>query len=88
MPYIAQKDRPRIFTVATRLSEEIETEGDLNFAIFTLLDKFVARQGGPRYTNYNKAMGVLDCCAREYYRRRVASYEDQAVERNGDIPTP
>lgn len=88
MPYIHQDRRKWIDQCVIGLADQIDYEGDMNYAIFRLLDEFVVRQGGPSYVNYNKAMGVMDCCAREYYRRRVAPYEDQAIERNGDIPLP
>lgn len=88
MPYISKPNRKFIDDNMESITIEINSEGDLNYTIFRLLDEFVADNGGPSYINYNKVMGVLDCCAREYYRRRVAPYEDKAIERNGDIPLP
>ena len=46
-----------------------------------MLDVYAA--GG--YAVYNRAMGVFDCAAREFYRRVVAPYEDKKIMENGDV---
>ena len=33
-------------------------------------------------------MGVLDCVKQEFYRRKLAPYEDVAIQKNGDINEP
>jgi len=39
----------------------------------------------PKYFNYNRAMGVLESCKLEFYRRFVGRYEDKKIKENGDI---
>jgi len=37
------------------------------------------------YFHYNRAMGVLASAMQEFYRRRVAPYEDVKIAENGDV---
>jgi hypothetical protein len=37
------------------------------------------------YADFNAAIGALECCKSELYRRMVGPYEDQAIARNGDV---
>lgn len=37
------------------------------------------------YHDYNDAVGVLECCKMELYRRQAAPYEDIKIEQNGDV---
>ena len=39
----------------------------------------------PRYADLDAAIGALECAKLELYRRKIAGYEDQAIEKNGDI---
>lgn len=36
------------------------------------------------YQDYNSLVGMLECCKQEFYRRAVASYEDEKIKENGD----
>lgn len=84
MPYIKKEARelldPEIDALIARLRNVID--GNVNYTITRLIDALYG-QGG--YAVYNRAMGVLDCVAREFYRRRVAPYEDEKIEENGDV---
>lgn len=57
-------------------------DGIMNYVI-TRLTLNVYGVGG--YAIFNRAMGVLDCVAREFYRRKVAPYEDKKIKENGDV---
>lgn len=61
---------------------EDQIDGVMNYTISRLTDCFYGMGG---YTVYNRAMGVLDCVAREFYRRKVAPYEDKKILENGDV---
>ena len=80
MPYIVQDARKRF--------KEEETfpanEGELNYVI-TKLCLAYAEEKGISYATYNQLIGVLECCKLEFYRRAVATYEDEAIARNGDV---
>ena len=40
------------------------------------------------YAHLSQAVGTLYCTAAEFYRRKVAPYEDQKVQENGDVFPP
>lgn len=60
-----------------------DSAGSLNFAITMLVKSFLG--DNPRYDDYNSAIGALECCKLELYRRAVAPYEDKKIEENGDV---
>ena len=60
---------------------EQKIDGHLNYVITVLFKKLYS----PRYFNYNRAIGVLECIKQEFYRRIVSSYEDTKIEEHGDV---
>jgi hypothetical protein len=82
MPYI-KKERRREILVAGTVSLP-ETAGELNFLVTTLLLDYVTKHG-IGYQTFNDVMGVLECAKQEFYRRKVAPYEDIKVKENGDV---
>jgi hypothetical protein len=87
MPYIKMEDRPKyekpleelIGILKSRPVENID--GELNYIITRIL-----KESYPlRYFNLNRAVGVLECCKLEFYRRVAAPYEDTKIEQNGDV---
>lgn len=82
MPYIKQADR-----------EEIEDEihdfiahnaGELNYIITVICNDYLSYRA-EKYQTYNDIIGVLECAKMEYYRRKVAPYEDDKIKENGDV---
>lgn len=63
------------------LSWSITSEGDLNYAITRLCLAEVPET----YADYNALIGVLECAKQEFYRRAVATYEDEKLIENGDV---
>lgn len=64
----------------------IKTEGELNFAITTLIDRWIAYQPlGLNYSSINSAVGVLECAKLELYRRLAAPYEDAKLKQYGEV---
>jgi len=57
-------------------------DGEVNYAITRILNALYGMGG---YFVFNRAMGVIDCVGREFYRRKVAPYEDIKIEENGDV---
>lgn len=91
MPYISQDERreldPAIDVLLSKLktSPQERLDGRLNYVIYRLLISLYQ----PSYFNYNRALGVLSAVTNEFYRRRVAPYEDRKVAEHGDIqPSP
>ena len=87
MPYIKMEDRPKYEKplselISTLKAQPVESiDGELNYIITRIL-----KESYPlRYFNLNRAMGVLECCKIEFYRRVAAPYEDTKIEQNGDV---
>jgi len=59
-----------------------QIDGVMNYTMTRLVDCFYGMGG---YAVFNRAMGVLDCVAREFYRRKVSPYEDTKIKENGDV---
>ena len=98
MPYIKQNTRDQldpaidqlIKTLADLQLDNLEgtnnTEGNLNYIISKILSDVYAHPLS--YRNINDAVGMLECCKMELYRR-LAFYEDQKIVENGDVyPNP
>ena len=92
MPYITQEARLRIDRggisgkkdAIIQLAERLENAGDLNYALTRIVQIYIAQNGG-RYQQINDAIGALEGCKLELYRRQVAPYEDEKIEENGDV---
>jgi len=93
MPYIKQETRYLFDEMVDGLAKVIFTEsdrelgspaGNLNYIITTLLDKTYS-QWNDNYTYFNEKVGILECAKLELYRRRIAPYEDEKIELNGDV---
>lgn len=86
MPYIDRDDRYRLNLLMVRLDKEIfdqgVSEGEMNYILTQLVLSWL---GDARYSEYNSAIGVLECVKQELYRRAVAPYEQKKAEENGDV---
>jgi hypothetical protein len=81
------EDRPKYEKSLSKLINLLKEQpvdsidGELNYIITRIL-----KEAYPlRYFNINRAIGVLECCKLEYYRRVAAPYEDTKIEQNGDV---
>lgn len=79
MPYLDEKRKAALQNGATIL-----TAGDLNYSMTRLVQQFV-EANGLSYATLNDAIGALECCKLELYRRVVAPYEDTKIASNGDV---
>ena len=88
MPYIKQEDRDKFYWVTPNplqnVAENCENAGDLNYAITMILKKYMEKKG-ECYATHNEIIGMLDCCKMEWYRKRVAIYENKKEKENGDV---
>lgn len=84
MPYIKQEDRDRLDQFIDTLKVRIRNPGDLNYVISRLALDFAYMQGA-NYAAFNATIGVMEAAKLEFYRTRVAPYEDRKIEENGDI---
>lgn len=80
MPYLPPKTKEYL-----EAGGPVESPGDLNFKIALLVKQYMMMNGGLSYTNINNAIGALECCKLELYRRIAAPYEDIKIKENGDV---
>jgi hypothetical protein len=80
MPYINQDRREAIAGGA-----HPRDAGELNFAITTLVDRYLSEKNGFRYADLNEVIGALEAAKLELYRRVAAPYEDRKIAESGDV---
>ena len=95
MPYIAKEQRDKLDGVIHRLQgtiarmelddETVNVEGQLNYVITKLLMQIYGDKDCIRYSGINDAIGMLECCKLEFYRKVAAPYEDQKEFENGEV---
>ena len=86
MPYIPVMRRGKIDLIAGELSEEARSDGELNYAITSLLiEHFASTDGIYSYSTFERIVGLLECVKLEFYRRLIAPFEDGKKEENGDV---
>jgi len=83
MPYIKQEDRNKYQEVLTEMPF-IETKGDLEFCIFTLMQQYM-KSREKRYSILHDCVYAAMHCADEFRRRFLDKREDEAREINGDV---
>jgi hypothetical protein len=86
MPYIKDADRTQYKKSIEKLAELVTANpspGELNYILSKLLWTIFDKK--PSYTLGNNLMGVLECVKVEFYRRKLAPYEDAKIQENGDI---
>lgn len=80
MPYIPQADRDDLYVAPPRRAA---TAGELNYQLTRTVLAYLG--DAPRYENFNAAIGALEACKLELYRRMVAPYEDGKIREQGDV---
>jgi len=87
MPYVKKDRRWEYVDGLNELLVVLEgysfPPGDLNYIITKLLH--AAWDCNPRYDTGNELVGVLECAKQEFYRRKLAPYEDKKIQENGDL---
>lgn len=87
MPYIDKHLRwdldDKIDEILDLIREDNRPEGEFNYVITRIAIDIFKRDRS--YKTGNAIMGVLDCAAREFYRRHLAPYEDAKMLENGDV---
>jgi len=87
MPYIKREERAKYDRALKELAGLLraqpveQVDGELNYVITRLLKESYPS----KYFSLNRAIGVLECCKLEFYRRVVAPYEDTKIKENGDV---
>jgi|SRR5579863_520167 len=85
MPYIKEVNREAIDPHIPALADQINSPGDLNYAITRLFMQVLIRKG-INYDNINAVSGVLQKASAEFDERVTRPYEDLKLKQNGDVP--
>ncbi len=85
MPYITQTDRAEFEHIEEMIQDFPPTcAGDIQYMIAILIREYM-RNNDYRYQTMNDVMGALNGANLEFYRRYVGPYEDECIEKNGDV---
>lgn len=94
MPYIKKDLREQLKFSLDLLAVDITTNienfpenraGVLNYVITYLIDSCYGPLSDAKYKDYNEAIGMLECCKLEFYRKAAAPYEDLKERENGKV---
>lgn len=88
MPYVDNAIRqllePALEALSCRIAKIVSARpGDMNYAISMLIKKVYGEK--LKYHECNEIIGFLECCKQEFYRDRVAPYEDKKILENGPL---
>ena len=87
MPYITQERRLELEVLLEAFLVQPEyvklSAGDLNYLISNIINNELAKD--KCYQKANDLVGMLEGVKLEFYRRKVAPYEDEKIKENGDI---
>lgn len=84
MPYIKLDKRNELDPHIAALARSVATEGELNYCLYKLSCLLIEKMG-ESYDNYSMCSSAMEHAKLEWYRRRVAPYEDKKIRENGDI---
>lgn len=94
MPYIDKDSRilasfygelESVVNFFSKLDHE-EFPGLVNYLNYLIVvRRFGKKSPIRRYFAFAGWVGTMICCVLEVYRRVIAPYEDEAIERNGDV---
>lgn len=88
MPYIKKEVRENIDWIIDNLASELITKGvagNMNYALFKLYCKLEQLGEVSNYKEKSRFLAELHECAEEIRRRKLAPYEDEKIEQNGDV---
>ena len=93
MPYIKQEDREKldhyIDMAVNALRKEspdlINRSGLVNYVISRIVASSMKPEFGWKYSGLSRAVGILEDATHEFRRRLMDKYEDECIERNGDL---
>lgn len=73
---------PLIITLKQRTKTGKERTGEVVYCVYKIL---VELYGLGNFEVRSNALKVLDSAGKEYYRRIMSPYENEAIKRNGDV---
>jgi hypothetical protein len=99
MPYIVKAQREIVDKAIEALAERVaeaakgtglavagpeKMSGVVNYAVTMLLQKTMLAHDRT-YASMSAAIGTVECCKLELYRRMIAPYENVKANQNGDV---
>jgi hypothetical protein len=84
MPYIVPERRDVFDPHLQELAKELQNEGELNYCIYKL-SCLMLEKIGMRYDTLSLCSSAMEHAKLEWYRKKVAPYEDAKIAENGDI---
>ncbi len=84
MPYIKPERRKAFDSYLEACAREIETEGELNYCFFKLSTLLIQRIG-ESYDKLSMCSSAMEHAKLEWYRTRLAPYEDAKIREHGEI---
>jgi len=86
MPYIEKENRQLYDVKIDNMVDQLDGRpiGEINYVFSRIIWKLFNKNCS--YTFGNSLMGMLLCVAQEFYRRKLAKYEDEKITENGDLP--
>lgn len=90
MPYINSTDRILFEDLVDQLANilivsSIENRsGRLNYILSASINKYL-KEAGTSYFKCNDIIGALESSKLEFYRRKVALYENKKIKLHGDV---
>lgn len=85
MPYIKKEDREKYDLLVNTAQVKLKDApaGEINYVLSSIIWSIFDKNRS--YSKANELMGVLECVKQEFYRVKVAAYEDSKRIENGDI---
>jgi hypothetical protein len=80
MPYISQDKRDEV-----KRDRFADTPAKLAFICLQAAMDYLRTQPTRNWDTLSNAHKAMVCAEREFYRRHLAPYEDEAIARNGDL---
>jgi hypothetical protein len=83
LPYIPSIDRPKLDRAPVK-DVAPKNVGELTYVFYKLALNYFRRNGG-RFQQIAEVRAALVSALSEFDRRVASPYEDEAIERNGDV---
>jgi hypothetical protein len=87
MPYIKQERRNHMVEAIDRLCQDIDSKGDLNYAICEIVGHLIINSKTISYTNMSEFIDAVHDAECELRRRLLEPYENEKMNENGDVPS-
>lgn len=85
MPYIPQEQRGKFNHYLRSILNQLTDKGELTYCIYYLMLGWLSKHTKKDYRARSDTRSTAQDAVDEFYRQKMAKYEDEAIQRNGDI---